>query len=349
MRRVLIPTIVAFGVLLGAGSFGGSSVAQGRARIVAVGDVHGAAEAFSAILTTAGLIDSNKQWIGGRSILVQTGDMTDRGAGTRAALDLLMSLEKQADKAGGRVHALLGNHEVMNLTGNMRDATPEIFATFGGEAETRVAFAPDGQYGRWLRSKPIIAVVDGTLFMHAGISTAESKASVSDLNNRVKRELEVWDAGVRLLQKLKLVPAAPDFKQVVDAARGEIERLNATVATGKIPPDAPQVAAALLPLANIGQSSLFAAEGPLWFRGYSTWTDEEGAPQIADLLRRYRVGRIVSGHNPQRDGTIMERFGATLFQIDTGMLGPPHFPSGRPSALVIEGDTARPLYLRDGK
>ena len=129
----------------------------------------------------------------------------------------------------------------------------------------------------------------------------------------------------------------------------EIERLNATVATGKVPPDAPKVAAALLPLANIGQSSLYAAEGPLWFRGYSTWTDEEGAPQMAALLRRYRVRRFVTGHNPQRDGTITERFGGTMFLIDTGMLGKPYFPAGRPSALVIENDTPRPLYLSGDK
>ncbi len=133
------------------------------------------------------------------------------------------------------------------------------------------------------------------------------------------------------------------------AARAEIERLNATVPTGKIPPDAREVAAALLPVANIGESSLFAPEGPLWFRGYATWTDEEGAPEVAALLKRYRARRIVSGHSPQRDGRISERFGGAIFLIDTGMLGAPFFPAGRPSALVIEGDAARPLYLPEGK
>jgi hypothetical protein len=348
MRRALLSAVIACGVIA-LNPIGSGGAAQERQRIVAIGDVHGAADAFAAILRTAGLIDSNKKWIGGRSILVQTGDMTDRGAGTKAALDLLMSLERQAEKAGGRVHALLGNHEVMNMTGHMRDATPEIFASFGGEAATRAAFAPDGDYGRWLRRKPIIATVDGTLFMHAGISTAESTASIDELNSRVKRELEVWDTGVRLLQRLKLVPEAPEFMQVVDASRQEIERLNATVATGKIPPDARQVAAALLPLANIGQSSLYAPEGLLWFRGYSTWSDEEGAPQMDALIKRYRVRRFVGGHNPQRDGMITERFGGTLFQIDTGMLGKPYFSAGRPSALVIENDTARPLYLSGDK
>ncbi len=348
MRRALISAVVACGVL-GLSSLTGRGLTQDRPRIVAIGDVHGAAEAFAAILTTAGLIDANKQWIGGRAILVQTGDVTDRGAGTRAALDLLMSLEKQAAKAGGRVHALLGNHEVMNLTGHMRDATPEIFASFGGEAAMRKAFGPDGHYGRWVRTKPIIASIDGTIFMHAGISPAESTQSISDLNNRVKRDVELWDAGVRVLQKRRLVPESPEFEQVVTAARTEIERLNATVATGKIPEDAPQVAAALLPLANVGASSLFATEGPLWFRGYAAWSDDEGAPQVAALLKRYGVRRFVSGHSPQANGRITERFGGAMFLIDTGMLGAPFFPAGRPSALVIEGDAARPIYLPEGK
>src|SRR5687767_13511282 len=74
------------------------------ARIIAIGDVHGAAESFAAILKKAGLIDGQQRWAGGKAVLVQTGDMSDRGKGMRAALDLLMSLEDQARKAGGRVH-----------------------------------------------------------------------------------------------------------------------------------------------------------------------------------------------------------------------------------------------------
>lgn len=344
MRRLLSSAALAC-LAFGFTAYAGSDTAQNRPRIVAVGDVHGAADSFVAILQTAGLIDANKNWVGGRSVLVQTGDVTDRGAGTKAALDLLMSLEKQAPKSGGRVHYLLGNHEVMNLTGHMRDASPEIFASFGGEAAMRQAFGPDGEYGRWLRRKPVILPLNGTIFMHAGISPAESTLSIDDLNGRAKRELEAWDGGVRQLVKMKLVPPAPEFRQAAEAARLEIERLNELAAAGKVPEDAPQIARLLLPVANIGQSSLYRPDGPLWFRGFENWTDEEGAPLVADLLKRYKERRFVTGHNPQRDGRIRERFGSSLFLIDTGMLGKPFFPSGRPSALTIEGDAPKPLYL----
>jgi hypothetical protein len=100
-------------------------------RIIAIGDIHGSIDGITSILKVTGLIDNNRKWIGGKTQLLQTGDYMDRGAGTRAVLDLLMQLESQAKDAGGRAFALLGNHEVMNLVGLTRDATPEIFASFG--------------------------------------------------------------------------------------------------------------------------------------------------------------------------------------------------------------------------
>jgi hypothetical protein len=105
-------------------------LAQRPARIVAIGDIHGEYEGFKRILLAAGLADASGRWTGGRTQLIQTGDYTDRGTGTRAVLDLLMTLEQQARRDGGRAFALLGNHEVMNLIGDTRDVTREIFATF---------------------------------------------------------------------------------------------------------------------------------------------------------------------------------------------------------------------------
>jgi hypothetical protein len=112
--------------------------AQAPSRTIAIGDIHGAINEFTTILKTAGLTGPDGRWIGGRTQFIQTGDYTDRGEGTRAVLDLLMALEPQAKQAGGRALALLGNHEVMNLVGDTRDATREIFATFAdGKSEER--------------------------------------------------------------------------------------------------------------------------------------------------------------------------------------------------------------------
>ena len=110
-------------------SASGPATAQGD-RIVAIGDIHGADGQLRALLETVELTDSQQQWVGGHATLVQTGDFTDRGAGVKRVLDLLMRLEIEASEAGGRVVVLLGNHEAMNLMANLRDTTPELLASF---------------------------------------------------------------------------------------------------------------------------------------------------------------------------------------------------------------------------
>jgi hypothetical protein len=348
MKRLFFPLLLTAAVLA-AGTpraLGRETPQRNARRIVAIGDVHGAAAEFTAILQKAGLVNQARRWTGGSTVFVQTGDITDRGTGMRDALDLLMALEREASRAGGRVHPLLGNHEVMNMLGQLRDATPEIFATFGGEAEMRAAFGPKGRYGRWLRERQAIATVDGTLFMHAGIDPAATRESIDELNRRVRRDIEAWDKGVELLVEKKLVAAPAAFLDAVTAARTEIERLNAAAAAGDIPEDAPRVASLLLPVANIGTSSLLHPQGPMWFRGFAAWTDEEAAVQFAELSKRYNVRRFVSGHTAQADGRIRERLDGSVFLIDTGMLGGRYFPGGRPSALELTADAARQIYLQ---
>jgi hypothetical protein len=343
--RPLLLSSLAVLVAVVASSLGINPLAAHQAprRIVAIGDVHGADQNFAAILRKAGIIDGQGRWIAGKTILVQTGDMTDRGRGMRAALDLLMSLEKQASDAGGRVHALVGNHEVMNLAGETRDMTPEIFETFGGEEAAREAFGPRGRYGRWLRSKPVIAKVGDTVFMHAGINPDFDEVSIDAINRRARREISQWDDGVRTLVDRQLLAANPKFLAAVEAARIEAEKLAASAERDEL--DTQRAIARLAPLANIGTSSLFSPDGPLWYRGFASWPDEEGTDRIDAILQKLRARRFVTGHTVTETRRITERFGGRLFLIDTGMLGPPPFPNGRASALEIVGDTTRPLYL----
>jgi hypothetical protein len=118
-------------------------------RIVAIGDIHGDFDAFVAVLKDAGLVDGNGRWSGGTATFVQTGDFTDRGPNVRAVMDLLIDLESQAKAAGGRVVVLLGNHEIMNLIGDVRDVTPAIFLTFAdAQSEMRREAAYDA-YVKW--------------------------------------------------------------------------------------------------------------------------------------------------------------------------------------------------------
>ena len=84
----------------------------GVERIVAVGDLHGDFDNFVTILKKpkVGLVDENLHWTGGKTHLVQIGDILDRGDKAKEIFDLLMRLEKEAAAAGGMVHVLLGNH-----------------------------------------------------------------------------------------------------------------------------------------------------------------------------------------------------------------------------------------------
>ncbi len=122
-------------------------------RVVAVGDVHGDFDALVRILRAAGVINESLQWSGGSTVLVQTGDVLDRGPKSRQVMDLLMALEKQAPKSGGRVMALLGNHEVMNLMGDLRYVSPEEYAAFTdakSEERRRSGFR---EYSEWRKSR----------------------------------------------------------------------------------------------------------------------------------------------------------------------------------------------------
>ncbi|WNG24014.1 metallophosphatase [Cystobacter fuscus] len=171
---------------------------SGVERVVAVGDVHGDVDALKAVLKLAGLIDARGRWSGGKTHLVQTGDIPDRGDQTREAYELLMRLEKEALAAGGRVHALLGNHEVMNMLGDLRYATPGELASFadlssgpteGGLAGHRAAYGPQGRYGRWLRTHAAAVRINDTLFVHGGIAPEVPAKTLAELNQWVRQDL----------------------------------------------------------------------------------------------------------------------------------------------------------------
>src|SRR5262249_39751696 len=87
------------------------------------------------------VVDAKRRWVGGKTHLVQTGDRVDRGPDSREVMDLLMGLEKEAKKAGGAVHCLLGNHEAMNMLGDLRYVIPEDFAAYKGPDAARLSDA----------------------------------------------------------------------------------------------------------------------------------------------------------------------------------------------------------------
>ena len=187
----------------------------GIERVVAIGDIHADYDQLVAALQSAGLVDERLRWTGGATHLVQTGDFLDRGNQSRKVMDLLYKLEGQARKAKGRVHVLIGNHEVLNILGDLRYVTPVDLASYGatqeveresgkpeGWAEHLRQFGPDGQYGRWIRGLNAVIRIDDTIFLHGGISPKLAQTPLREINERVRRELSL-----RVLPRDALVTA----------------------------------------------------------------------------------------------------------------------------------------------
>lgn len=162
------------------------------ARLVAIGDLHGDLGATRAALRAAGAIDHHDHWIGRELVVVQTGDILDRGDDEQAILDLLARLEGEARSAGGALIQLLGNHELMNAAGDFRYVTPGGLHDFDDAprgtatpsanvpaapsanipAAARGRFAalrPGGSYAHRLAQHAVIAIVGDTVFSHAGV------------------------------------------------------------------------------------------------------------------------------------------------------------------------------------
>ncbi|MCB9684745.1 MAG: metallophosphoesterase [Alphaproteobacteria bacterium] len=163
--------------------------ASGR-RIVAVGDLHADLDAALATLRIAGVVDAGGHWSGGDTILVQTGDTTDRGPDSHGVMAMLRRLQEESAAAGGQVVALLGNHEIMNLRGDWRYVSPEDLAGYGGDAKRQAAFGVDGEDGRWLRTLGVAARVGDTVFVHGGITPRWAEGGVDRLNQQVRAALD---------------------------------------------------------------------------------------------------------------------------------------------------------------
>ncbi|MCB1731466.1 MAG: metallophosphoesterase, partial [Halieaceae bacterium] len=104
---------------------------EGVERVAVIPDVHGAYDALTDLLMAAGLVDAQLRWSGGATHVVSLGDLLDRGADSRKVMDLLMRLQDEAAQQGGRVHVVAGNHETMNLLGDLRYVAPGEYAAMG--------------------------------------------------------------------------------------------------------------------------------------------------------------------------------------------------------------------------
>lgn len=223
---------------------------DGINRVVAVGDVHGDLKALLKILYKKNLIDRNGHWVAGDAHLVMIGDLIDGGKDSRAVLDFLMALEREVDYWGGKLHVLLGNHELRLLFGdvdslsdeNLKSLAPNHYPNHE-KMKTRVLkdfYHADGKYAQWLRLKNLIIVINNVVFVHAGLNpdwfkNKKRETIIGQINSTARyliaqREYQsitdsalYWTVGLRWNQKYRKFSFAGDLGPTWDRGFGTRE------------------------------------------------------------------------------------------------------------------------------
>jgi len=345
--------------------------------LIAIGDVHGDFDDFCAILRRVGLIDEQRHWTGAKATFVQLGDLLDRGPKPREVLDLMISLDEQAAKAGGQVVSLLGNHEVMNLMGDLRYVSAGNYTSFAdsesekrqraalekymawrkdhphllaelyqpvlpeteaewmtkhplGFIEHRDAFSPQGTYGKWLRQRPALLKIDRVIFLHGGINPDLTSVQLDQINERVRSEIHEYDEARQYMADENILLPFFTLQEAIVVAQAEL------IAERKqLVPSNETRQARIAKFLTLGSWLCVREDGPLWYRGYDQWGEEEGVPKAEKILEAYNATNIVVGHTVQRMAAIRSRFGGRILFIDTGMLSN-YYLGGKPSALEID-------------
>jgi hypothetical protein len=304
-------------------------------RIVAVGDVHGAYEQFVAILQEAKIINAEHHWIGEKTVLVQTGDMMDRGPDSRKALDLLRQLEAEAPKAGGQVHALIGNHEAMVMNGDFRYVTAAEMESFRVPTSDKTlasyytTAAANARQAATAANKPF----DERTFKQSFITDHQPgwvelmKAYAPD--GEFGKWFKTHDAMIRI-NGIVFMHGGPSLA----VAKMGCERVNSDVRR-ELQRVQPQDRTMMI----------WRDDGPLWYRGLVDPTGvSRDASDFEEILVKLSAKAVVVGHTPFGSGAIKPKLGDRLFPIDTGMLGGLNYPGGLASALEIVGDTWTAIY-----
>jgi hypothetical protein len=298
------------------------AAAQQPQRIVAVGDLHGDFDAWQAIAHDSGVMNATGHWSGGKTVLVQMGDITDRWADSLKIVRSLQQLQKEAPRAGGKTFVLLGNHEAMNLQGDNRYTTPGEYAAFAdaqstqrrdrvyeaNKAQLEAAYkaqdpkvTADQVRAKWMDEHPLGWVEHRLAWGPSG-----------ELGQWATRNPAILRIGGTLFAHGGI--SAEYSKQPIDAIN---KRAADAMAAGEDTPT----------------SVLDDPLGPLWYRGLVAKDDDATAarakisPPVPPLtpdqeldavLTAYGAQRLVIAHTPSKEGIQITGNGR-LARIDTGI------------------------------
>lgn len=306
-------------------------------RIVAVGDVHGAFDKYTAILREARLLDARARWIGGNATLVQVGDAIDRGDDSRKVLDLIRRLETEAPKTGGAVRFVLGNHEVMRMAGDWRYVSKADYESFRSPQADSMR---ERLYAEAAKAGEAAAKAKGEKFDDKDfrkkwfdkmpLGSGEMVATFSESGD-YGQWLRQHDIMVRI-NGIAFVHAGPGRTFADRGCAG----LNADART--------ELKALNLQAPDLKKQLLWSPEGPLWYRGFVGVEPVASDDDVTAILKALGVSRMVIGHTATKPGKIRSYYDGRILAIDSGMLGGEFFAEGVPSALEIDKGTITAIY-----
>ena len=306
---------------------------EGVERVIALGDVHGDYGQYLRVLEAAGLVNRRGRWDGGETHLVQTGDIPDRGPDTRQIMDHLEKLKKDAKRKGGRVHTLIGNHDAMNVYGDLRYVTPGEYEAFVNKNSERVREA------QWDYHLQTIEARDPEGFAPLDLE-AFRKEWEADYPLGWVEHRQAWvpdgDYG-------GLVLGNPVVLRIDDTLflHGGLSAKFCDLSLAEISSRAHEE------MRNYNYAAPGMIEdplGPLWYRGLARDNEDRRMAMVDAVLARYGASRIVVGHDPTQ-GIVWPRFDGKVVLNDVGLAA--HY-GGHFAFLELTGGKAIAHYA-DGK
>jgi hypothetical protein len=309
---------------------------KGVPRVVAIGDVHGAFDNMVAVLQTAGILDEKRKWKGGKAHLVQNGDIVDRGPHSRKAIDLLMDLEEQAEKAGGRVHVLIGNHEAMNVVGILDLVSKQEYESYTDRDSRRLRDTAFERYYEQIRREAKERNEEPPDKSQSK-SEFEAKYPLGYVEHR-----QAFSATGRYGKWIRTRNVAIKIDGIV-FSHGDWSEKMAQIGVAEVNR---RVRAELSDESPLEGGIAFDSESPLQYRGLAHTALTRASQQaeearVAGILATLGATRMVVGHT-LTSGVIESRFGGKHLSIDTGMLE--LYRGGHRIALEIEGDALRAIH-----
>ncbi|KAH6913354.1 Metallo-dependent phosphatase-like protein, partial [Coprinopsis sp. MPI-PUGE-AT-0042] len=309
--------------------------------IVAVGDLHGDLPNARKVLRFSDVVDADYNWSGNVDYFVQTGDIIDRGDDTIPLFMWMDRLREQSKAVGGTVLSHLGNHEWMNMIGDWRYVYPSEIKTFGS-VEARQRMLSTGRIGRsWAANY----TTTSRLPLHPALGPPNTpypppKHIEFERDDDDQYHLSLFynhdedpmsHAAISFVHG-GLSPTYGELQPFPTKINEISTSLMRKLQRRKQPPPHPPNQYPGLPASTTGEEHrLYDANGPLWYRGWATDSDDEACAKVDSVLAKTGTRRMIMGHTPDFHN-IVARCNGKIIIIDTGIS---HAYGGVLSALSI--------------